>query len=243
MLERLREDIEAVKERDPAARGSLEIALAYPGLHALWMHRLAHRLWELRVPLVPRLLAGFSRRRTGIEIHPGARLGRRLFIDHGMGIVIGETAEVGDDVTLYQGVTLGGTGKQRGKRHPTLEDGAVVGCGAAVLGPIAVGRGAKIGSGAVVTKPVLPGATVIGIPARPVMAEREVAAGNGECPDPVAEMLSCYNRRIDRLEKHKEDAESELAILRQRLEKAESRLAARMPLLLDSEVGGKSANR
>ncbi len=242
MLERLREDVRIIKERDPAARGTLEILLTYPGLHALWLHRIAHALWERRIPILPRLLSSFGRRRTGIEIHPGARLGRRLFMDHGMGIVIGETAVLGDDVTLYQGVTLGGTGKQRGKRHPTLEDGVIVGCGAAVLGPITIGRGAKIGSGAVVTKPVLPGATVIGIPARPVMGESEVAAGNGECPDPVAEMLSCYNRRIDRLEKHKEDAELELALLRERLEKAESSLRAG-PVLSDSEVGGRSANR
>ncbi len=226
MFERLREDIGVIKQRDPAARGTLEILLAYPGLHAVWMHRLAHGLWERRVPLLPRTLAQFSRRRTGIEIHPGARLGRRVFMDHGMGIVIGETAEIGNDVTLYQGVTLGGTGKNKGKRHPTVEDGVVIGCGAAVLGPITIGRKAKIGSGAVVTKPVLPGATVIGIPARPVMAEREVAAGNGECPDPVAEMLSCYNNRIDRLEKAKDDAEKELALLRERLDEAERRLRA-----------------
>ncbi len=160
-------------------------------------------------------------------------------MDHGMGIVIGETAEIGDDVTLYQGVTLGGTGKLKEKRHPTLEDHVIVGCGATVLGPINVGRRARIGSGAVVTKPVLPGATVIGIPARPVAgpAERETSAGNGAYPDPVAEMFSCYNRRIDRLEKYKEEAEQELALLRERSEEAERRLRARPRTLSDNRTG------
>jgi serine O-acetyltransferase len=227
MFDRLREDLRIIKERDPAARGSLEVMLAYPGLHALWLHRIAHRLWKARVPLLPRILAQAARHRTGIEIHPGARIGRRLFMDHGMGIVIGETTEIGDDVTLYQGVTLGGTGKMQGKRHPTLEDGVVVGCGASVLGPITVGRGAKVGSGAVVTKTVMPQATVIGIPARPVHPEPDMGTMNGDLPDPVAEMFSCYNTRIDRLEHYKLQAEEEVAMLRMRLEVAESRLRER----------------
>ncbi len=224
MLARLQEDLRVTKEKDPAARSSLEIILAYPGLHALWMHRIAHRLWEWNIPLLPRLLSQFSRHRTGVEIHPGATIGRRVFMDHGMGIVVGETAVLGDDVMLYQGVTLGGTGKQKGKRHPTLEDGVVVGCGASVLGPITVGRGAKVGSGAVVTKSVLPGDTVIGIPARPVHPLAEAAMTNGDLPDPVAEMFSCYNTRLDRIEHYKQQAEEELAMMRLRLEVAESRL-------------------
>lgn len=224
MLARLKEDLRVTKEKDPAARSSLEIVLAYPGLHALWMHRIAHRLWTWHIPLLPRLLSQFSRHRTGIEVHPGAQIGRRVFMDHGMGIVIGETAVLGDDVMLYQGVTLGGTGKQKGKRHPTLEEGVVVGCGASVLGPITVGQGAKVGSGAVVTKSVMPGDTVIGIPARPVHPLAEMAVNNGDLPDPVAEMFSCYNTRLDRIEQYKQQSEEELAMMRLRLEVAESRL-------------------
>ncbi len=224
MLARLKEDLVVTKQKDPAARSNLEIILAYAGLHALWMHRIAHRLWLWKVPVMPRLLSQFARHHTGIEIHPGAEIGRRVFMDHGMGIVIGETAVLADDVMLYQGVTLGGTGKQKGKRHPTLEEGVVVGCGASVLGPITIGRGAKIGSGAVVTKDVLPGDTVVGIPARPVHATQAMPVSNGDLPDPVAEMFSCYNTRLDRIEHYKQQAEEEIAMLRLRLEVAESRL-------------------
>ncbi len=224
MLARLREDLAVIKEKDPAARSSLEIILAYAGLHAVWIHRLTHRLWLWKVPLLPRLLSQFGRHHTGIEIHPAAEIGRRVFMDHGMGIVIGETAVLGDDVMLYQGVTLGGTGKKKGKRHPTLEDGAVVGCGASVLGPITVGRGAKVGSGAVVTRSVMPGDTVIGIPARPVHELTAMAMTNGDLPDPVAEMFSCYNTRLDRIEHYKQQTEEEIAMLRLRVEVAESRL-------------------
>ncbi len=237
MLARLKEDLAVIREKDPAARGSLEIILAYAGLHALWMHRIAHRLWLWKVPLLPRLLSQFARHHTGIEIHPGAQIGRRVFMDHGMGIVIGETAVLKDDVMLYQGVTLGGTGKQKGKRHPTLEEGVVVGCGASVLGPITIGRGAKIGSGAVVTKPVLPGETVVGIPARPVHARAEMPVSNGDLPDPVAEMFSCYNTRLDRIEHYKQQAEEEIAMLRLRLEMAEDRLRRTE----ESASGGGSA--
>ena len=166
MLKQLKEDIQAVFARDPAARNTLEVITNYPGIHALIMHRVAHKLWEKDCKSSARLLSTFSRFATGIEIHPGAKIGKRFFIDHGMGVVIGETAEIGDDVTLYHGVTLGGTTWNKGKRHPTLEDGLIVGAGAKILGPFTVGKGAKVGSNAVVTKEVPAGVTAVGNPAR-----------------------------------------------------------------------------
>ena len=166
MFGHLREDIRAVFDRDPAARSFWEVLTCYPGIHALILHRLAHWLWRHRLRWLARFTAHVSRFMTGIEIHPGATIGRRFFIDHGMGVVIGETAVIGDDVTLYHGVTLGGTSWSKGKRHPTLEDGVVVGAGAKVLGPIVISAGAKVGSNAVVTKPVPVGATAVGNPAR-----------------------------------------------------------------------------
>ena len=166
MFRYLREDIRAVFDRDPAARSSWEVLTCYPGIHALFMHRLAHWLWGHRLRWLARFTAHLSRFFTGIEIHPGATIGRRFFIDHGMGVVIGETAEIHDDVTLYHGVTLGGTSWNKGKRHPTLENGVVIGAGAKVLGPIIMSAGAKVGSNAVVTKPVPAGATAVGNPAR-----------------------------------------------------------------------------
>jgi serine O-acetyltransferase len=173
MLDRLKEDIACVFERDPAARTTWEVVTCYPGLHALTLHRLAHWLWGHRVRWVARFLSHFTRWLTGIEIHPGATIGRRVFIDHGMGVVIGETAEIKDECTLYHGVTLGGTSWNKGKRHPTLERGVVVGAGAKVLGPITVGEGAKVGSNAVVVRDVPPEATAVGIPARIVEAGRD----------------------------------------------------------------------
>ena len=173
-LERLREDIDSILQRDPAARSRWEVLTCYPGLHALWLHRLAHFLWTKRWRWLARFLSHLTRWLTGIEIHPGATIGRRVFIDHGMGVVIGETAEVGDDCTIYQGVTLGGTLLYRGvKRHPTLEAGVVVGAGAKVLGGFTVGAGAKIGSNAVVVKPVPAGATAVGTLARILEPEKE----------------------------------------------------------------------
>ena len=166
MFGRLREDIHSVFDRDPAARSTWEVLTCYPGVHALFMHRLAHWLWGHRLRWLARFLAHLSRFFTGIEIHPGATIGRRFFIDHGMGVVIGETAVIGNDVTLYHGVTLGGTSWNKGKRHPTLEDGVVIGAGAKVLGPIIIGAGAKVGSNAVVTKEIPAGATAVGNPAR-----------------------------------------------------------------------------
>ncbi|CDF82401.1 Serine acetyltransferase [Pseudomonas knackmussii B13] len=205
MFERVREDIQSVFHRDPAARNAFEVLTCYPGLHAVWLHRLANPLWRSGWKWLARLVSNFGRWMTGIEIHPGAKIGRRFFIDHGMGIVIGETAEIGDDVTLYQGVTLGGTSWNKGKRHPTLADGVVVGAGAKVLGPFTVGAGAKIGSNAVVTKEVPPGATVVGIPGRIIMkddaeqqAKRQAMAEklgfdaygvSQDMPDPVARAI------------------------------------------------------
>jgi serine O-acetyltransferase len=166
MFQAIREDINSVFDRDPAARSIFEVLTCYPGFHARLMHRLTHRLWKWNFKWLARFMAHIARALTGIEIHPGATIGRRFFIDHGMGVVIGETAEIGDDVTLYHGVTLGGTSWREGKRHPTLGNGVVVGAGAKILGPITVGAGAKVGSNAVVVKDVPAGATAVGIPAR-----------------------------------------------------------------------------
>lgn len=205
MFERMREDIQSVFHRDPAARNAFEVMTCYPGLHAIWIHRLSHWLWTHEWKWLARMSSNLGRWLTGVEIHPGARIGRRFFIDHGMGIVIGETAEIGDDVTLYHGVTLGGTSWNKGKRHPTLEDGVIVGAGAKILGPFTVGAGAKIGSNAVVTREVPPGATAVGIPGRVIVkssdeqeAKRKAIAEkigfdaygvSEDMPDPVARAI------------------------------------------------------
>jgi len=205
MFARMADDIRAVKERDPAATSTASVLLNYPGLHALWSHRLNHWLWQRGRSVIARLGSQFARWLTGIEIHPGATIGDRFFIDHGMGVVIGETTIIGDDVTLYQGVTLGGTGKESGKRHPTLEDCVVVGVGAAVLGDITIGRGSKVGGGAVVIHDVPPNCTVVGVPGRVVVRSGErvdaIDLHHEDLPDPVVEMFRCLQRRMDRLEK------------------------------------------
>ena len=185
MFEGIKEDINCVFARDPAARTAFEVFTNYPGFHALLLHRGAHRLWHANLKWLARTLSSFSRWLTGIEIHPGATIGRRFFIDHGMGVVIGETAEIGDDVTLYHGVTLGGTSWDKGKRHPTLENGVVVGAGAKVLGPIRVRSGARIGSNAVVAKDVPPGATVVGIPGRVIRKDDHEAIRRQEMSDKI----------------------------------------------------------
>jgi serine O-acetyltransferase len=204
MFARVREDIRAVKERDPAATSTASVLLNYPGLHAIWWHRVDHWLWKHGRRGTARWLSQATRFFTGIEIHPGATVGDRFFIDHGMGVVIGETTVIGEDVTLYQGVTLGGTGKERGKRHPTLEDRVVVGVGAAVLGDITIGRGSRVGGGAVVVNDVPPNSTVVGIPGRVIVREGmrvdTIDLHHEDLPDPVVEMFRCVQRRIDRLE-------------------------------------------
>ncbi|WP_254535051.1 serine O-acetyltransferase [Halomarina litorea] len=175
MFDRLRDDVRTALDRDPAARSAAEVVLTYAGVHAVWAYRLAHRLWTGGHPLAARVLSHLARGATGVEIHPGATIGDRLFIDHGMGVVVGETAHIGDDVHLYHGVTLGGNSPHPEKRHPTLEDGVVVGANATLIGDITVGEGARVGAGAVVVEDVPPGQTVVGSPARPLSAVRRDA--------------------------------------------------------------------
>ena len=229
MFSRLRDDVACIRERDPAARSTWEVLTCYPGLHAILVHRLAHACWRRGLRWLGRFLSHLGRFLTGIEIHPGATIGGRVFIDHGMGVVIGETAEVGDECTIYQGVTLGGTSLARGaKRHPTLGRGVIVGANAQVLGGFTVGDGARIGSGAVVVKPVPPGATAVGNPARVIQAEAEAlreataarmgfsAYGVTQGDDPVA---SAMKGLIDNAASH----EHQIALLWQAIEKLAQR--------------------
>ncbi|GAB4372798.1 MAG: serine O-acetyltransferase [Acidobacteriota bacterium] len=205
---RLREDFAVVFERDPAAKSRLEVFFCYPGLHALWGHRLAHGLWRRGLRFVARLVSHTMRFLSGVEIHPGARIGRRVFIDHGAGVVIGETAEIGDDCVLYQGVTLGGVSLEKGKRHPTIEDHVVLGAGAKVLGPITIRHGARVGANSVVIADVPAGATVVGIPARevrrrdPAEAER-ITLHHERISDPVAMALGDIVARLEALERER----------------------------------------
>ncbi|GAB6051989.1 serine O-acetyltransferase [Magnetospira thiophila] len=202
-----REDVACVFERDPAARNTWEVLATYPGVHAILSHRLAHALWRRNWKFGARLLSFLSRWWTTIEIHPGATIGRRFFIDHGAGVVVGETAEIGDDVTLYHGVTLGGTSWSKGKRHPTLESGVVVGSGAKILGPLTIGKDSKIGANSVVVGDVPGGCTVVGIPGRVVQSARPghlnpfgIDLNHHLIPDPVAEALACLMERVRQLE-------------------------------------------
>ncbi len=203
VIEVIFEDIEAVLQHDPAARDPLEVVLVYPGLHALWMHRLAHKMWKREFRLQARVLSHISRFATGVEIHPGARIGRRVFIDHGMGIVVGETATVGDDCLLYKGVVLGGTSLARKERHPTLGRGVVVGSNACILGAIQVGDGARVGSGSVVIRDVPARATVVGIPGRIAEGVRDVRRelDHAALPDPVANVLSSLIEEVESLQR------------------------------------------
>ncbi len=218
MFDRLKKDIEVIFDRDPAARSVWEVVLCYSGLHAIWFHRLSHAMYKRGWVLLPRLVSNFARFLTGIEIHPGATIGKGLFIDHGTGIVIGETAELGENVTLYQGVTLGGTGKEKGKRHPTIGDNVVVASGAKVLGSFKVGDHAKIGAGSVVLKEVPAYATVVGIPGKIVcMYGEKVGRDRDEIdlrhdilPDPEEEMMLCMQRHIQLLEEKLVRLEKEL---------------------------------
>lgn len=201
LLASIREDVRAVLERDPAARSRLEVCLCYSGLHAVWFHRINHWLWNHRLFLLSRCLSQVARFLTGIEIHPGARIGRRFFIDHGLGVVIGETAIVGDDVTLYQGVTLGGTGKERGKRHPTIENDVVIGGGAKVLGNITVGRNCRIGAGSVVLRSVPEDSTVVGVPGHIIFrnGKRVIITDPKQINDPLSEALAAVAGEVNKL--------------------------------------------
>lgn len=211
MFDRLKEDLRTIKERDPAAKNYLEILLCYPGLHALWLHRIAHFFYIKKWYTIARLISHFNRWSTGIEIHPGAKIGKRLFIDHGMGVVIGETAEIGDDCLIYKGVVLGGTTLEKKKRHPTLGNRVIVGSNSTILGAITIGDGTRIGSGSVVTKPVPPGATVVGVPGRIIESstpeKEELDFEHGNLPDPLSDimkmLLQLHNKleeRVKRLE-------------------------------------------
>ncbi len=198
------EEIQATKEKDPAAKGYLQIILLYPGLHAIIFHRIAHFLWRLGIPVIPRFISQISRFLTGIEIHPGAQIGKGLFIDHGMGVVIGETTIIGDNVTLFQGVTLGGTGKEQGKRHPTLGDNIVVGAGAKILGNIKIGSNSYIGANAVVVKPVPENTTVVGVPGRITRQDGKKIDNKMDhvkILDPVMQALSRLEKKVLELEK------------------------------------------
>ena len=200
---RIAEDVEMVFRADPAARSRVEVLVAYPGLHAVWMHRASHALWKRGLVLAPRLIAHATRFATGVEIHPGATLGRRVFIDHGMGVVIGETAVVGDDCLIYKGAVLGGTSLSRGPRHPRLGRGVVVGTNACILGRVEVGKGARVGSGSVVIRDVPEGATVVGVPARNVEQHDPAMSmdlNHANLPDPIAQVMRVLAEKIERLE-------------------------------------------
>ena len=239
MFSRIREDIQCVFERDPAARTVWEVLTCYPGFHALQLHRFNHGLWGWKLRWLARLGSHLARFLTGIEIHPGAKIGRRVFIDHGMGVVIGETAEIGDECTLYHGVTLGGVSWDKGKRHPTLGRGVVVGAGAKILGPFTVGDGAKVGSNSVVVKPVPAGATVVGIPARVVEhgpghadATRmafDAYAVSADLDDPVAKVLLALGSRTDDFDGRITEILRRLERLEQGADEAPRRVAGGRP--------------
>ncbi len=226
MFKTIKEDIHTVFAKDPAARSVLEVIFCYPGLHALWLHRLAHFLWCHHLKLLARLLSHINRFLTGVEIHPGARIGRHFFIDHGAGVVIGETAEIGDDVLMYQGVVLGGTTLEKKKRHPTIGNRVVIGTGAIVLGAITVGDDARIGSGSVVVKPIPPGSTVVGVPGRIVEDGRGplLDLEHGKLPDPVAEAIRLVLEEQGRLEERLKRLESSSGIIASEDELKEKRI-------------------
>jgi serine O-acetyltransferase len=218
MFRAIRNDVKVIFERDPAARSTLEIILCYPGFHALRFHHAAHWLWNRNLRVLARFVSHISRCLTGIEIHPGATIGEGFFIDHGMGVVIGETAEIGRNVTLYHGVTLGGTSWNKGKRHPTIEDNVIIGTGASVLGNIRIGQNSKIGSGSVVNRDVPPNSTVVGIPGRVVFREGNVYAdpsGVGGTPDPEGKALKCLTEQLHAIENRVDAMNKEIASLKE----------------------------
>lgn len=204
----MKDDVDAIFERDPAAKGMMEVILCYPGLHAILIHRISHYFYKRGWVLLPRMISNIGRFFTGIEIHPGAKVGKKVFIDHGMGVVIGETAEIGDNVTIYQGATLGGTGKEKGKRHPTIGNNVVISSGAKILGPFTVGENSKIGAGSVVLKEVPPNCTVVGVPGRIVVKDNVKinSCDNGidldqiKLPDPIMDELTCLKEKIAELQ-------------------------------------------
>lgn len=205
----IKNDIDVVFEQDPAARSRLEVILTYSGVHAIWNHRIAHWFWKRKFYTIARIISQVSRFFTGIEIHPGAKIGQRLFIDHGMGVVIGETCEIGDNVTIYQGVTLGGTGKEKGKRHPTVEDNVLIASGAKVLGSFTIGKNSRIGAGSVVLKEVPPNSTVVGIPGRIVLQDGVKVQASGldhhKLPDPISDKFKELEQQIAELKKELEE--------------------------------------
>jgi len=227
MFQRLREDLQTVIERDPAAKNLLEVLLCYPGLHAIWMHRIAHFLYRHRWYTLARFISHISRAFTGVEIHPGATIGRRFFIDHGMAVVIGETAEIGDDCLIYTGVVLGGTTLEKKKRHPTLENRVVVGSNSTVLGAITIGDGAKIGSGSVVIRDVPPGATVVGVPGRLVESDAMKRAAidfeHGNLPDPLSDVMRLMLQLHEKLEQRVEKLEKTRSLTEGRPQLRQSR--------------------
>lgn len=210
ILEDIKSDFKAVFERDPAARSTLEVILAYPGFHAIVLHRIAHWLWNHRIRLFARILSHISRALTGIEIHPGAKIGKGFFIDHGMGVVIGETSEIGDNVTIYHGVTLGGTSFTRGKRHPTIESNVTIGAGAKVLGPLTVGANSKVGANSVVITDVPPNSTVVGVPGKTVLKEVYPGLEHNKIPDPEERAIQSLIEQMKKLEKRINSLEIEL---------------------------------
>lgn len=228
MFKILKEDIQTVFAKDPAARSTLEVLSCYPGLHALWLHRIAHSLWQHKFRLLARLLSHLGRFLTGIEIHPGANIGRRFFIDHGAGVVIGETSDIGDEVLIYQGVVLGGTTTEKKKRHPTVGNNVVIGAGAIALGPITIGDDARIGSGSVVIKSVPPGVTVVGVPGRSVEDSHKPIPEleHGKLPDPIAEAIRLVLREQDKLEERlsKLEKQSGLRVSSDELEEMRKRM-------------------
>jgi serine O-acetyltransferase len=212
MFKKWKEDIEVVFEQDPAARTYLEVILTYSGLHAIWAHRVAHAFYKRKFYFIARVISQASRFMTGIEIHPGAKIGRRFFIDHGMGVVIGETCEIGDNVTVFQGVTLGGTGKEKGKRHPTIKDNALIATGAKVLGSITIGENSKIGAGSVVLKEVPPNSTVVGIPGKVVIRDGvRIKKDLNHCdlPDPVADRFQVLETQVELLKQEIQELDEE----------------------------------
>ncbi|GFZ79720.1 serine acetyltransferase [Compostibacillus humi] len=213
IFRRMKEDMDVVFEQDPAARSYLEVFLTYSGLHAIWSHRVAHFFYKRKLFFIARVISQVSRFFTGIEIHPGAKIGRRFFIDHGMGVVIGETCEIGDDVTIFQGVTLGGTGKEKGKRHPTIKDNVLISTGAKVLGSITIGENSKVGGGAVVIKDVPPNCTVVGVPGKVVVQNGKRVSrdlDHHKLPDPVADKFKEMQTEIEALK-------AEIAKLKERM--------------------------